>query len=88
MRASVLAGRLSGPPGQHLHCRQFRLRHPGTGDDDLGLAKNPNPGKVDDSLNSVVCISADNCWAAGEQDSGASATNEQSLIEHWDGTRW
>ena len=52
------------------------------------VAKSPNPGTVDDSLSSVACISAADCWAVGSQDSGASAADEQPLVEHWDGARW
>jgi hypothetical protein len=52
------------------------------------VAKSPNPGTADDSLTSVACLSAADCWAVGSQDSGASAADEQPLVEHSDSTRW
>jgi hypothetical protein len=38
------------------------------------------------SLNSIVAISANDIWAAGDSQIGNG--NYQTLIEHWDGTQW
>jgi hypothetical protein len=39
------------------------------------------------SLNAVTALSADDIWAVGEY-SNASNTDEQPLIEHWNGSSW
>jgi hypothetical protein len=47
----------------------------------------PNPsGATFTFLQGVACISATNCWAAGEW--GGSATGPNTLIEHWNGSAW
>jgi hypothetical protein len=46
--------------------------------------QNPNPGSYN-RLYDVTALSATDIWAVGEYASGGVS---QTLIEHWDGTRW
>jgi|SRR5579863_9804512 len=48
---------------------------------------NPNVGSFENYLNGVTAVSANNIWAVGEYDS-SSTLGYQTLIEHWNGTRW
>lgn len=48
-------------------------------------AKPPNPSSAANQLQSVAVVSACNAWAVGYYDKG---TVPQTLIEHWNGTRW
>ena len=44
------------------------------------------PGdEPNDSLNAVAAVAADDVWAVGEARMGQTS---QTLVEHWDGTRW
>jgi hypothetical protein len=46
----------------------------------------PHPGgEPDSSLNSVSCLSATSCTAAGH---GGKVTDYVALVMHWNGTRW
>jgi len=52
------------------------------------IVPSPNPGKPPTgfgSLSSVSCTSARNCFAVG---SGAANTQNEPLIERWNGTHW
>jgi hypothetical protein len=50
------------------------------------LVSSPNSSSTQDNvLNSVSCISSDSCIAAGRYHNG---TNDQTLIEDWDGSSW
>ena len=48
----------------------------------------PNPGTAEDTLSSVVAISAHDVWAVGSSSSTFSGQQVQPLIEHWNGTSW
>src|SRR5258708_983260 len=52
------------------------------------VVSSPNPSNLSGqvSLNSIVAISANDIWAAGDSQIGNG--NYQTLIEHWDGTQW
>ncbi len=45
---------------------------------------NADPG-MNNSLKSVTCVSASDCWAVGSYSSG---TMSKTLIERWDGVSW
>ncbi len=51
------------------------------------LVSNPNPGSGFNYLNGVDAISPTNVWAVGEQITKG-YTQDDTLIEHWDGTQW
>ena len=52
------------------------------------IVSSPNPSFIN-VLNSVVKISANNVWAAGDDTlSPAPSADYTPLIEHWDGTKW
>jgi hypothetical protein len=44
----------------------------------------PNSSSTEDSLESVTCTSASDCWAVGNTSGGYTET----MVEHWDGTSW
>lgn len=46
----------------------------------------PDPGRVDNSLFSVAATSATSAWAVG--DFTGSTGEDQTLVEHWDGSTW
>jgi hypothetical protein len=48
------------------------------------VVPSPNPGSLQDGLNSVSCASPGACTAVGY----SSSTRPQPLIEAWDGTSW
>ena len=50
------------------------------------FTKAPRGTQVQNSLNSVAEISASNVWAVGDYIVGSDAA--QTLIEHWNGTKW
>jgi hypothetical protein len=50
------------------------------------LATSPNPGTSGNSLLGVSCPNANDCWAVGYQQS--SGQEDQTLIEHWEGSTW
>ena len=45
-------------------------------------------GTAGDFLSSVSCASSTDCWAVGYYLVNTSPYNDQTLIEHWDGTAW
>jgi hypothetical protein len=50
------------------------------------IVKSPDPGQLAGTdLSSVAVTSASNAWAVGIFNNG---TTNQTLIEHWDGTKW
>ncbi len=49
------------------------------------IVTSPNPGSVNNSLDGVAIISANDVWAVGEYNDGV--TN-YTLTEHWNGTSW
>ncbi len=53
-----------------------------------GWAIVPSPNTsatLSNSLNSISCVSASDCWAVGTANNG---TTNQTLIEQWNGTGW
>jgi len=53
------------------------------------IVSSPNPAPAINILNSVVTISADNVWAAGDSTNSSAPSAEYTpLIEHWNGTQW
>jgi hypothetical protein len=52
------------------------------------LVASPNVGTDSDNfLNGVTAVSANNVWAVGSE-KASSTTQVQTLIEHWNGTKW
>ena len=51
------------------------------------VVSGPNPTGENNTLNSVVAISANDVWAVGNAFNTGNATS-QALIEHWNGTKW
>jgi hypothetical protein len=54
------------------------------------VVPSPNGDGAESSLSAVVAIGPDDVWAAGESggDAGPGATDEATLVLHWDGTDW
>lgn len=52
------------------------------------IVPSPNPGLARNELRGAVAISANDIWAVGLSANGDSDTLAQTLIEHWNGTRW
>ncbi len=50
------------------------------------IIPSPNVGSVGDILSGVVAVSANDVWAVG--DATVNFSTSQTLIEHWNGTRW
>jgi hypothetical protein len=48
--------------------------------------KTRNPTEIDDQLAAVTALSTQNAWAVGEAVNSVGAS--QTLVEHWNGTRW
>jgi hypothetical protein len=46
-----------------------------------------DPGGNSDSLTGVAAVSAGNVWTVGSYDTGTPAAT-QTLVEHWNGSRW
>lgn len=51
------------------------------------VISSPNVGSFENYLTGVTAVSANNVWAVGYYDN-ISTHGYQSLIEHWNGTRW
>ncbi len=51
------------------------------------IVSGPHPTGENDTLNSVVAISASDVWAVGNAFNTGNATS-QALIEQWNGTKW
>jgi hypothetical protein len=49
------------------------------------IVPSPSPSALYNYLIKVTCVSANDCWAVG---SYWNSTNDQALIEHYDGTSW
>src|SRR6266511_1973604 len=47
----------------------------------------PNPSSTKNVLRAVTVVSASNAWAAGDYTDDATGATD-TLILHWDGTRW
>lgn len=47
----------------------------------------PNPGNLGAALEGVEMLASDDVWAVGWQD-GEHFGDDQTLVEHWDGTSW
>jgi hypothetical protein len=50
------------------------------------VVPSPNVGLNNNSLFSVTTVSANDVWAVGI--STSNSNNDQTLIQHWDGTQW
>ena len=50
------------------------------------IVASPNPG-AGNSLSAIAAVSAKNIWAVGYYNT-SNSTVSQTLIEHWNGTRW
>src|SRR6266550_2107815 len=51
------------------------------------VVSSPNTSPTEHNfLQTVTCVSASDCWAAGNYFAGGAVT--QTLIERWDGTSW
>jgi len=46
------------------------------------------PDENSSALNAVAAVSANNVWAAGEEQGAGAAIGGATLIEHWNGVRW
>ena len=75
--APVLAGALIGIPGGAAASACVS----GTG------TQPPNPGSAYDTLSGVAVLSRCNVWAVGSYNDG-NTDQDQTLIEHWDGSSW
>jgi len=47
------------------------------------IVTSPNPGFEYNSLNGVICNSANNCWAVGSYDDNPDSAPDQTLIENY-----
>jgi hypothetical protein len=53
------------------------------------VVTSPSPAAIGNELFSVAAVSATNVWAVGfVQNNTATGPTEQTLIEHWNGTKW
>ena len=53
------------------------------------VVKSPSPGSIDNEFFGVAAISASNVWAVGFiANNTATGSVEQTLVEHWNGTKW
>ncbi|HET9919698.1 MAG TPA: zf-HC2 domain-containing protein [Ktedonobacteraceae bacterium] len=52
------------------------------------IIPSPNPGVSRNELRSITAITPNDIWAAGLSAYGNSATLAQTLVEHWNGSRW
>jgi IPT/TIG domain-containing protein len=52
------------------------------------LAASPDNGSLNNVLNGVTCMSAQNCIAVGSYLDGSAHDTDESLIESFDGTSW
>lgn len=52
------------------------------------IVPSPNPGVSRNELRSITAITPNDIWAAGLSAYGNSATLAQTLVEHWNGSRW
>jgi hypothetical protein len=75
--APALAGALIGIPGSAAASTCVS----GTG------SQPPNPGSGADTLSGVAVLSRCNVWAVGSYNNG-NTYQDQTLIEHWDGSSW
>ncbi len=50
------------------------------------VVSSPNAGAGDNTLTSVATVSASNIWAVGSYPNSSGIN--QTLIEHWNGTKW
>ena len=48
----------------------------------------PVQGSLQNGLNAVAAVSANDVWAVGYYSASADASSTQALIEHWDGIQW
>src|SRR5438105_4011598 len=81
----------------HVHLRAFLGLVLGFAGMSLGLGSfaappgqwavvnSPSPSSLYNYLLKVTCVSANDCWAVGSYWNGS---NDQALIEHYDGTSW
>jgi hypothetical protein len=53
-----------------------------------GIVASPSPGSTENPLSGVTAISPSDVWAVGGSSSSRSLPTGQTLIEHWNGTRW
>jgi hypothetical protein len=52
------------------------------------LVKSPSPGLEYNSLNGVAAISSNDAWAVGSYSNNPQIPDTNTLIEHWNGTKW
>lgn len=52
------------------------------------IVSSPNPDSDLNELHSIVGVASNNLWAVGGRGDGDTCCPFQSLIEHWNGTRW
>ena len=50
------------------------------------IVSSPDPGSGDNQLNGVAAVSTSDVWAVGADTN--SSLIDQTLVEHWDGSRW
>jgi hypothetical protein len=50
------------------------------------IVSSPDPGSGDNQLNGVAAVSTNDVWAVGADVN--SSLIDQTLVEHWDGSRW
>ncbi len=50
------------------------------------IVPSPNPGPKGNRLNAITVVSPDDIWSAGSADD--QNANQQTLIEHWNGSQW
>jgi hypothetical protein len=53
------------------------------------ILASPNTNLKDaDELSGISCVNASDCWAVGSSNDGSNTAEGQTLIEHYNGTRW
>src|SRR5206468_5389259 len=50
------------------------------------VVPSPSPGTIDNTLNAVAAVSANDVWATGDYEN--SSGGSQPLFEHWNGSSW
>jgi hypothetical protein len=52
------------------------------------VVKSPNPGSEYNDLNGVAAIASNDVWAVGSYSDNPQVPDTNTLIEHWNGTKW
>jgi erythromycin esterase-like protein len=52
------------------------------------VVKSPNPGSEFNDLNGVAAVTSNDVWAVGSYSDNPQVPDTNTLIEHWNGTKW